>query len=145
MKGDILDFSIQTNSGLISGEDGKRYTFVGAEWKDSSLPTRGLKVDYDAQEGKAVAVYLAIGTSVAASPAGTLDKRPLEYQGFYRSSDEKTLGGVCGGLAHKWGMSRSALQFVFLILGLLYLLGFVVYVVFWIAFKAVPTKGVKFA
>jgi phage shock protein PspC (stress-responsive transcriptional regulator) len=145
MKGDILDFSIQSNSGLISGEDGKRYTFAGAEWKDSNLPTRGLKVDYDVQDGKAVAVYLAIGTSATVGSVGTLDKRPLEYQGFYRSSDEKTLGGVCGGLAHKWGMNRSVVQLIFLILGILYFIGLLVYIVFWIAFKAVPTKGVKFA
>ena len=33
MKGKILDFSIQSNSGAISGEDGERYNFDGADWK----------------------------------------------------------------------------------------------------------------
>ena len=31
MKGQILDFSIQTNTGYISGDDGKRYHFSGQE------------------------------------------------------------------------------------------------------------------
>ena len=30
MIGQILDFTIQTSSGVISGEDGNRYDFVGA-------------------------------------------------------------------------------------------------------------------
>ncbi|MFW2125039.1 DUF805 domain-containing protein, partial [Acinetobacter ursingii] len=47
MKGIILDFSIQTNSGIISGEDQKRYSFIGSEWKESSPPQRGLKIDFD--------------------------------------------------------------------------------------------------
>ena len=29
MKGRILDYSIQTNSGVISGADGNRYEFFG--------------------------------------------------------------------------------------------------------------------
>ena len=28
MQGQILDYSIQTNEGVISGEDGRRYTFA---------------------------------------------------------------------------------------------------------------------
>ena len=31
MQGTILDFSIQSNAGAISGDDGNRYTFSGAE------------------------------------------------------------------------------------------------------------------
>jgi hypothetical protein len=30
MKGQILDFSIQSNSGMISGDDQNRYHFTGA-------------------------------------------------------------------------------------------------------------------
>jgi hypothetical protein len=33
MKGQILDFSVQNNEGVISGADGARYTFTGSEWK----------------------------------------------------------------------------------------------------------------
>ena len=31
MKGHTLDFSVQTNSGIISGDDNQRYTFHGAD------------------------------------------------------------------------------------------------------------------
>jgi phage shock protein PspC (stress-responsive transcriptional regulator) len=69
--------------------------------------------------------------------------RLSDYQGFYRSSDEKTYGGVCGGLAHKWGMSHSALQMIFIISGLFFVLPIVIYICCWIALKPLPTKDIK--
>ena len=46
MKGQILDFSIQTNTGIISGEDQNRYQFSGADWRDARPPARGDYVDF---------------------------------------------------------------------------------------------------
>ena len=64
MKGTLLDFSIQYNEGIINGEDNKRYSFIGAEWKEQVAPVRGQQVDFLVNElGQAVGVYLAtIGT-----------------------------------------------------------------------------------
>ncbi|MEF9958033.1 MAG: DUF805 domain-containing protein [Acinetobacter sp.] len=60
MKGQILDFSVQTNSGVISGEDGKRYPFSGAEWKDNKAPARGMTADFDVDASQnAVQIYVA--------------------------------------------------------------------------------------
>ena len=63
MKGTVLDFSIQTNSGVISGDDNNRYNFTGQEWKDSSSPIRGTKVDFDIDSNskQALSIYLAFG------------------------------------------------------------------------------------
>ncbi|PVZ86912.1 DUF805 domain-containing protein [Serratia sp. S1B] len=61
MKGTILDFSIQANSGIISGENSQRYPFIGSEWKEQITPQRGLKVDFDVSpEGQALAIYLEL-------------------------------------------------------------------------------------
>jgi len=57
MKGTILDYSIQENAGIISAEDGTRYNFKGAEWKESEAPTKGMKVDFDIEEGGAVGIF----------------------------------------------------------------------------------------
>lgn len=35
---------------------------------------------------------------------------PIEYDGFYRSSDEKVLFGVCGGLSHKFGIQLGLVR-----------------------------------
>lgn len=62
MKGTILDFSVQTNTGVISGDDATRYHFLGSEWKESALPQRGMKVDFDTNNlNQAIAIYKALG------------------------------------------------------------------------------------
>ena len=145
VKGTILDYTIQTNSGIISGDDGHRYSFQGAQWHESGkFPIKGMFVDFSPQNGEAIAIYeLRSGkTSISSESASG---RPLAYQGYYRSSDEKTIGGVCGGLAHKMNVSRGGLQVAFLILALLYLIGLIAYIVCWIVFKQLPTKGIKFS
>jgi TM2 domain-containing membrane protein YozV len=67
VKGHILAFSVQTNSGDISGDDGARYVFSGTDWNGSSVPHRGLVVDFEAEGNQARSVYPAVGTSTPGS------------------------------------------------------------------------------
>jgi TM2 domain-containing membrane protein YozV len=58
MKGTILDYSIQTNSGIISAADGKRYKFVDNEWKSAeSTPRLGMNIDFEPSGENAVGIY----------------------------------------------------------------------------------------
>lgn len=65
MKGQILNFSIQENKGVITSEDGKRYSFEGREWKENVPPNRGQAVDFDidANSGLAVSIYKALSSA----------------------------------------------------------------------------------
>ena len=72
MNGQIVDYSALTNSGLIAGDDGNGYEFAGAAWKDRTVPKRGMRVDFEAQGGDAVAVYRAKSASVASRIGGAL-------------------------------------------------------------------------
>jgi TM2 domain-containing membrane protein YozV len=74
MKGQVLDYSIQNNSGVISGADGSRYTFVGSEWKGDKTPSRGMAVDFDAQGTSAVAIYLALAGAGSSTTPGVKNK-----------------------------------------------------------------------
>ena len=59
MTGQVLDYSIQTNEGVISGDDHQRYRFAGSDWPEASAPTRGTLVDFDIAEGnRAVSIYV---------------------------------------------------------------------------------------
>lgn len=61
MRGIILDFSIQENTGYISGDDGKRYTFLGKEWREEAHPKKGDIVDFDIDpSGDALKIYKII-------------------------------------------------------------------------------------
>ena len=58
MTGQILDYNIQDAEGIISGEDGKRYSFTNAEWNTSSShPEQGIEVDFQIQGETALDVY----------------------------------------------------------------------------------------
>lgn len=67
MKGQILDYSIQSNIGTISGADGKRYQFAGSEWKGTGVPMRGMTVDFEVEGNFAKAVYVAVGSTSTSS------------------------------------------------------------------------------
>jgi TM2 domain-containing membrane protein YozV len=73
MKGQVLDYAVQTNSGLISGEDGKRYTFNGSDWNMDTVPVRGMTVDFVPEGESAIAIYKATG-SAAAGATGQKNK-----------------------------------------------------------------------
>lgn len=58
MKGNVLGFDPDTNTGAISGYDGQRYDFVTAEWRGSHRPQRGDIVDFQAIDQRATAINL---------------------------------------------------------------------------------------
>jgi hypothetical protein len=67
MKGTILDYSIQTSEGIISGDDNNRYKFSGSEWKASDAPARGQRIDFDITAGRATGVYRELNQTVLES------------------------------------------------------------------------------
>ena len=63
MKGRVLNYSVQENTGLISGDDGNRYTFEGGQWREQALPIQGSFVDFQVAQGTdlAISIYLVRG------------------------------------------------------------------------------------
>ena len=57
MKGKILDYNIQESKGIISGDDGQRYSFENKDWKASELPKVNQVVDFEVDENQAKSVY----------------------------------------------------------------------------------------
>jgi hypothetical protein len=64
MKGRLLDFSINSDQGIISGDDGNRYTFSSVNWKDKkNFPQKGLRVDFEIDGEKATNIYFSFEES----------------------------------------------------------------------------------
>lgn len=58
MQGKILEYDIQKSSGLISGNDGKRYSFHNAEWKSKNIyPAQNMSVDFTQNDDNATQIY----------------------------------------------------------------------------------------
>ncbi|MCB2102775.1 MAG: TM2 domain-containing protein [Rhodobacterales bacterium] len=57
MKGAILQVELEQGTGLISGDDGNRYTFTKADWRAESAPSTGLRVDFTPAGDAATEVF----------------------------------------------------------------------------------------
>lgn len=104
MKGKVLDYSVQTNSGVISGGDGRHYSFTGANWKAPQSPAIGMNVDFQAGDGEATSIYAEIAATTATAVPGEKNKVTAGI-----------LAILLGGLgAHKFylGMTGPALVFL---------------------------------
>lgn len=122
MKGQILDFSVQKNEGVISGSDGARYTFTGAQWKGDVQPNKGMWVDFDAQGTNATGIYRALGQA-SSTPRGNKSKAAATLWGVF-------LGGFG---AHKFYMGSWGWGIVYLLTCWLYV-PFIVAFVEWIRY-----------
>src|SRR5665213_1946268 len=58
MKGNVIGFDADTNTGAISGHDGKRYDFATLDWHAHSTPRHGDVVDFSAEGQRATQIYL---------------------------------------------------------------------------------------
>lgn len=58
MKGSIIGFDPDTNTGAISGYDGKRYDFAAVDWHGATRPKHGDIVDFLPDEQHAAQIYL---------------------------------------------------------------------------------------
>ena len=52
-----MDYNIQESKGVISGDDGQRYSFENKDWKASELPKVNQIVDFEVDENQAKSVY----------------------------------------------------------------------------------------
>ena len=69
VKGAILDYSVQTNTGVISGDDARRYQFEGVEWKvTGAFPMPGIRVEFVPKANKATAIYNIDGIKPSHQP-----------------------------------------------------------------------------
>lgn len=64
MTGHVLAYSVQTNTGAISGDDGNRYMFTDGEWRIADLPQRGMRVDFDPKGTTATGIYGAVSPNL---------------------------------------------------------------------------------
>lgn len=58
MKGNVIGYDADTNTGAISGHDGRRYDFATQDWRGTGVPRHGDIVDFTAEGDRATQIYL---------------------------------------------------------------------------------------
>jgi uncharacterized membrane protein YhaH (DUF805 family) len=67
LKGNVIGFDPDANTGAISGDDGQRYDFVTRDWRGGRRPQRSDIVDVTAEGQRATQIYLVEEAYVAPS------------------------------------------------------------------------------
>jgi len=69
MRGNVIGFDADINTGAISGHDGRRYDFVRLDWRGPGVPRRGDLVDFQAIDQRATEIYLVESAYVSPTAA----------------------------------------------------------------------------
>lgn len=129
MKGSLLSFNTAESKGAISGEDGNRYTFQGAEWKEEIAPQKGQNIDFVVSRGEATGIYLE-----------SIVSGNKKDDSWYKSSDSKLLAGVCSGLADKFDVSILGFRIVTALLSIFTFFPIIAYIVLCLLLPAKKTE-----
>lgn len=57
MKGKVLGYNKENQTGVITSEEGKRYTFSRADWESPNEPVPNASVDFETEDNRAVGIY----------------------------------------------------------------------------------------
>jgi len=63
MRGQVLGVDTRTGDGIVSGEDGRRYSFRPADWAARGEPAIGMEVDFETKESRALSIFPVPGAS----------------------------------------------------------------------------------
>ena len=66
MRGQVLGVDTRTGDGMVSGDDGRRYSFTPADWAHRGEPAVGMYVDFETEESRALSIFPVPG--MAPSP-----------------------------------------------------------------------------
>ena len=74
MRGQVLGVDTRTGNGVLTGDDGRRYSFRPDDWAAQGEPAVGMYVDFDAAEDRALSIFPvpgAVSPHTSTAPART--------------------------------------------------------------------------
>ena len=123
MRGRVLRYSFQSNTGAISGDDGTRYTFSNEDWKEEYPPKQDMYVDFDVRSGHGDQSNRAIEIFVVSEPPAQ-HSAPAQPQIATPTEKNKIAAGLLaillGGLGiHKFYLGHAGIGILYLLVTVL--------------------------
>jgi TM2 domain-containing membrane protein YozV len=101
MRGQVLGVDLRTGEGMVSGDDGRRYSFRQDDWAHRGEPAIGMYVDFEAHDSRALSVFPVPG----ANPVATVAPPPTTDRNKYVAA---ALAFLFGPLAiHRFYLGRT--------------------------------------
>lgn len=63
MRGQVLGVDTRTGDGIVTGDDGRRYSFKPDDWAHRGEPAIGMIVDFETADSRALSIFPVPGTS----------------------------------------------------------------------------------
>ena len=63
MRGQVLGVDTRTGDGIVTGDDGRRYSFKPDDWAHRGEPAIGMIVDFETADNRALSIFPVPGTS----------------------------------------------------------------------------------
>ncbi|HEX8240359.1 MAG TPA: TM2 domain-containing protein [Allosphingosinicella sp.] len=76
MRGQVLGVDTRTGDGIVTGEDGRRYSFKPLDWAARGEPAVGMEVDFETHESRALSIFPVPGTSPPPVVAAAAPREP---------------------------------------------------------------------
>ncbi len=78
MRGQVLGVDTRTGDGIVTGDDGRRYSFKPLDWADRGEPAVGMQVDFETHENRALSIFPVPGTSPPPAAVARPAPAPLD-------------------------------------------------------------------
>jgi TM2 domain-containing membrane protein YozV len=119
MRGQVLGVDTRTGDGIVTGEDGRRYSFKPLDWADRGEPAVGMQVDFETHENRALSIFPVPGASpppavAPARPAPAPAQAGDDTRNKYIAALLAFLVGPLG--VHRFYTGRTASAIVMVIL-----------------------------
>ena len=113
MRGQVLGVDTRTGDGIVTGDDGRRYSFKPNDWAARGEPAIGMLVDFETSDTRALTIFPVPGAVPAAVSAPT-SAQPRNDRNKLVAAVLAFVVGVFG--VHRFYLGRTGSGIIMLIL-----------------------------
>ncbi len=114
MRGQVLGVDKRTGDGIVTGEDGRRYSFTPTDWAHRGEPAIGMFVDFETEQNRALSIFPVPGATPPPAPASAAPSHDQNDRNRYIAALIAFLLGPLG--IHRFYLGRTGSGIAMLVL-----------------------------
>lgn len=114
MRGQVLGVDTRTGDGIVTGEDGRRYSFGPTDWAHRGQPAIGMQVDFESEQNRALSIFPVPGAAPAPAVQSTVAATNPNDRNKYIAAIIAFFVGIFG--VHRFYLGRTGSAIAMLVL-----------------------------